>query len=51
MCLDGKLKNVAGLDLPVEEPENSDLIFNFDDITQNSVLLDELVKKLEENFK
>lgn len=47
----GKLKNVAGLDLPVEEPKNSDLFFNFDDKTQNSVLLDELIKKLEEDFK
>ena len=50
---DGKLKNVAGLDLTVDEPVSADLIYDFDlqpflwDTPKNLInsLIDELEKR------
>ena len=42
----GKLKNVAGLDLEVDEPQTPDILFEFDSTLSLSDLADEVIKKI-----
>lgn len=41
----GKLKDVAGLDLEVDEPQTPDILFEFDSKQSLSDLADEVIKK------
>ena len=42
----GKLKDVAGLDLEVDEPQTPDILFEFDSTLSLSDLADEVIKKI-----
>ena len=42
----GKLKNVAGLDLEVDEPQTPDILFEFDSTLSLSDLADEVINEI-----
>jgi adenylylsulfate kinase-like enzyme len=45
----GELKNVAGLDLPVNEPKHPDILFEFEPNFKLKQMVDELMTKLNNN--
>jgi adenylylsulfate kinase len=42
----GEIKNVAGLDLPIDEPASPDMLVVFDPLRPAAGVADELIKKL-----
>ena len=48
----GELSNVAGLDLPIDEPESADWVLEFDPSKSVDAVAEDLMKHLKkENFR